>query len=114
MAKLVPSFANYLEYNYTPIRVESTPLMVELYLPIDKKEIETMYTVKVKNGDYGRDPNTGQYGSMDLLVEFEDLSEALHEFLNCVISAKADAEYDQKVQPVTLTFKVKQPKKGKK
>lgn len=77
-----------------------------------RKEVIGMWTVKVKDGDYGRLKN-GEYGTTDLVSEFEDLESALGEFIAEVESAKSDAAYGEKTQPVTLTFKAK-AKKGKK
>lgn len=75
-----------------------------------RKAMAGTYKLVVKDGDYGFNPKTGQYGEKDLVEEFTDLSLALRDFLEWTEINSYDDD-----QPVkaTLTFTYK-PKKGKK
>lgn len=79
-----------------------------------EKEIKMSFTLKVKDGSYGRNPETGQYGIIDLVETYDDTVDALAAFLGSVQEELAAARDGDDPTKVTLTFSPKKAKKGKK
>ncbi len=61
------------------------------------------YRVKVKNGDYGYNLETGLYGDQDLIVETDNIIEALRTFFDYTEGAEVGDK-------TTLTFRYKKDK----
>ncbi len=70
-----------------------------------------IFVLKVKNGDYGFNPETLKYGDRDLRVEYEDLGDALREFLIYVDVDEYNSNESVKAT-LTFTYKPEKVKKG--
>lgn len=69
----------------------------------EEKKMAGIFEVHVKNGDYGHNPETGNYGTIDFSLKTDELHLALAEFLQWVESINLDEENNK----VTLTYRYK-------